>query len=140
MSLFVGLAMRFPTIDGGQRRNADTMIMAFCVVGLWVTLSVMPLLLSPLPSPIGSAAVQFGEGARMTVLLTTASGSAGIVLGVLIALARMSKSRTLTTGALGFVWIIRGTPLLVQILFVYSLCLHFCRASSFRIFGRQWWH
>jgi polar amino acid transport system permease protein len=72
-----------------------------------------------MPDPIGSRADIFAEGAQITLLLTLTAGSSGIVVGVLIGLMKISPNRIVRGPADLFVWLVRGTPLLVQILFIY---------------------
>lgn len=55
----------------------------------------------------------------LTLQLTFASGVCGILLGLIIALARISPYKLLSTPAAVYVTLFRGTPLLLQILFVY---------------------
>jgi polar amino acid transport system permease protein len=66
-----------------------------------------------------AAADQFGQGARMTMLLTVVLGSLGLALGVFAGLARASEERAPQLVARFYIWAVRGTPLVVQILFVY---------------------
>ena len=66
-----------------------------------------------------SCTAEFADGARTTLYLTLVSGAAGLLLGVLAAVARTSSHAVLRSVAGAYVWIIRGTPLLVQILFMY---------------------
>jgi polar amino acid transport system permease protein len=89
------------------------------MVGLLVFLWGMAIPLSAAPSPIGPAAQQFAEGARITVWLTLISGSVGVVLGVVAGIGKLSKFLPLRWLCDFYVWIIRGTPLLLQILFVW---------------------
>jgi len=71
------------------------------------------------PPPIGPHASVFLEGARNTLFLTLISGTIGLVIGLFVALAKVSRVRVFwSLGAL-FVWVLQGTPLLVQILFFY---------------------
>jgi polar amino acid transport system permease protein len=60
------------------------------------------------------------EGALTTLWLTAASLAAGLVLGIGIALLRLSGSRPLAIFAVGYCWLFRGTPLLVQLLIIYT--------------------
>lgn len=99
-----------------QRSNA-TLISALLL--MVVVVASLGMLLGLLPDPIGSYAEEFAEGARTTLYLTLISGAAGLVLGVAAALARTSGNAVLRTVASAYIWIIRGTPLLVQILFMY---------------------
>ena len=100
-----------------QRRSAVTIALA--VVALVAFLWLMAIPLSWMPEPIGSSAAQFAEGARVTVALTLVSGVIGIVLGVLAAMAKLSRFALLRRVADFYIWVIRGTPLLVQVLFVF---------------------
>lgn len=58
-------------------------------------------------------------GMVLTVQLTLWSGCLGIALGLFISLARISRSPLLWAPAAAYVALFRGTPLLLQILFVY---------------------
>jgi len=100
-----------------RRHPGWTMFAA--MVGLLLFLWVMAIPLALAPSPIGPAAQQFAAGARVTVLLTLVSGSAGVILGVLAGLGKLSAIAPLRWLCNFYVWLIRGTPLLLQILFVW---------------------
>lgn len=89
------------------------------MIGLLLFLWGMAVPLSWAPDPIGQAAQQFAEGTRMTVLLTLISGTAGVVLGVLAGLGKLSSVLPFRWLSEFYVWLIRGTPLLLQILFVW---------------------
>ncbi len=54
-----------------------------------------------------------------TVYISVVSQAAGVLLGLLAALARMSRFAPLRWISGVYVWIFRGTPLLVQIFYVY---------------------
>jgi polar amino acid transport system permease protein len=60
------------------------------------------------------------EGAITTLWLTAASLSAGLVLGVVLAVMRLSGNPILSGFAGFYCWIFRGTPLLVQLLIIYT--------------------
>lgn len=55
----------------------------------------------------------------LTLLLTAVAGVFGLVIGTLVALARLSTRRILSMPAYVFTFAFRGTPLLVQIYLVY---------------------
>jgi len=55
-----------------------------------------------------------------TLALASVSAFVGTILGLLVALARISKNRILSILATGYVTLFRGTPLLLQILFIYA--------------------
>jgi polar amino acid transport system permease protein len=67
------------------------------------------------------------RGLVTTIWLTIASMVLGIVGGVLLAVMRLSDNRLLTSISAGFVWLFRGTPVLVQILIFFNLALFFPR-------------
>jgi His/Glu/Gln/Arg/opine family amino acid ABC transporter permease subunit len=59
------------------------------------------------------------QGLRVTLQLTLGSGGLGIVLGLLVALARISRRRTARGAAIAYITLFRGTPLLLQLLFIF---------------------
>lgn len=102
-----------------SREKRSAVSIAIAVAGLFAFLWLMAIPLSWMPEPIGSNAEQFAEGAKTTIALTVVSGIIGIVFGVLAALAKLSKYVPLRLAADFYIWVIRGTPLLVQVLFVF---------------------
>jgi polar amino acid transport system permease protein len=102
-----------------SRERKSAVSIATAMFGLVLFLWLMAIPLSWMPEPIGSAAQQFAEGARVTVALTILSGLLGIVFGVLAALGKLSRWLPVRLAADFYVWAIRGTPLLVQVLFVF---------------------
>ncbi len=93
--------------------------MAAAGVVLVLLLWLMAIPLSWAPEPIGNNAQYFAEGTRVTVLLTAVAAVAGVLIGVLAALGKTSRVPPLRWVAGAYIWVIRGTPLLVQVLFVY---------------------
>jgi polar amino acid transport system permease protein len=61
------------------------------------------------------------EGVRLTLLLTVVAQGLGIVIGVALAIMRLSPNPVLSRGAWAYIWFFRGTPLLVQLIFWYNL-------------------
>ena len=59
------------------------------------------------------------NGAKITILLTLTSVAAGIVLGLFLALGKMSKKQVLNKVCSAFIFFFRGTPLLMQLYFLY---------------------
>jgi polar amino acid transport system permease protein len=59
-------------------------------------------------------------GAVTTIWLTVVSAAVGLLLGGLVAAARMSRSRPVRDAAGFYVWLFRGTPLLVQLVVIYT--------------------
>ncbi|HMV04796.1 MAG TPA: amino acid ABC transporter permease [Accumulibacter sp.] len=89
------------------------------MAGLLAFLWGLAIPLAAAPEPIGPAAEQFADGARITVWLTLVAGSSGIVIGVLAGVGKLSRFWPLRRLCDAYVWLIRGTPLLLQILFVW---------------------
>lgn len=59
-------------------------------------------------------------GALVTAGLTVAGLAGGLMLGLLVALLRASPSKALSRLAQGYIWFFRGTPLLIQMVMIYS--------------------
>jgi polar amino acid transport system permease protein len=60
------------------------------------------------------------EGAILSVALTAASLACGLVIGIGLALMRLSGNRWLSSFAAFYCWLFRGTPLLIQLLLIYT--------------------
>jgi polar amino acid transport system permease protein len=58
-------------------------------------------------------------GARVTIGLTVLAVSAGIVLSLFLALGKMSKYRLINKFCSAYIFFFRGTPLLMQLYFIY---------------------
>jgi polar amino acid transport system permease protein len=58
-------------------------------------------------------------GARITILLTIAAVSAGLVLSLFLALGKMSKNVVISKACSAYIFFFRGTPLLMQLYFIY---------------------
>ncbi|MCR5171426.1 MAG: amino acid ABC transporter permease [Treponema sp.] len=59
------------------------------------------------------------NGAKITILLTLAAVSAGIVFGLLLALGKISKKKIINKICSAYIFFFRGTPLLMQLYFLY---------------------
>ncbi len=59
------------------------------------------------------------EGAKITILLTVASVVTGIFLSVFLALGKMSKIKPVKWFCNAYIFFFRGTPLLMQLFFVW---------------------
>jgi polar amino acid transport system permease protein len=70
-------------------------------------------------------------GLRVTVLLALLAAAIGAALGVLLAVMRLSPSPVLRLFSAGYTWLLRGTPLLVQILLWGNLALLFQHIGPF---------
>ena len=61
------------------------------------------------------------DGLRLTIELTVLGMGIGIVLGVILALMRLSRNPVLSTVSWVYIWFFHGTPLLVQILIFFNI-------------------
>ena len=109
----------FPVTWSREKRTAVTIALA--MFAMVVFLFSLASILSLMPDPIGPAAAQFAAGALVTVRLTVFAGLAGIVLGIVASMSELSSFLPLRWLAKFYIWVFRGTPLLVQVMFAYSL-------------------
>lgn len=59
------------------------------------------------------------EGAGVTLQVFAATLVLAVPLGLALALLRLSSVRTASTAVAGYIWLMRGTPLMLQMLFIY---------------------
>jgi len=71
-------------------------------------------------SKVPNFAHNLRSGAEVTIKLTVISSITGLFLGLIAGISRLSKNPLFRWPAQFYVWVIRGTPLLVQILFAYN--------------------
>ena len=69
---------------------------------------------------LSSPSNMFLEGLWRTVYISVAAQVLGVLLGLAVALAQRSRFTPLCWAARGYVGLIRGTPLLVQLVLVYN--------------------
>lgn len=65
------------------------------------------------------------KGAWTTLTLTVYAMVIGVVLGMVLAVMRLSKNPVLSAVAWGYIWFFRGTPVLVQLVLWFNLSLVF---------------
>ena len=65
------------------------------------------------------------EGITNTMVMAVLAMALGIVLGVVVAIMRLSSNPVLTSVAAGYTWLFRGTPLILQLLLWFNLALVF---------------
>lgn len=75
------------------------------------------------------------EGLRVTIELTVIAMAIGIVLGVLLAVMRLSPNPLVSGGSWLYIWFFRGTPVLVQLLFWYNVAALYPRIGLGIPFG-----
>ena len=59
------------------------------------------------------------QGATVTLKLFVITLALAVPLGLVLALARVSRWRALSVAVNGYIWLMRGTPLMLQMLFIY---------------------
>ncbi len=69
------------------------------------------------------------DGLRTTIILAVLSQAIGTVLGLLIAILRLSRNPVSTAVGWLYVWLFRGTPLLVQVLIWGNFALFYPRLT-----------
>ncbi|MEU6079515.1 amino acid ABC transporter permease [Streptomyces sp. NPDC047108] len=65
------------------------------------------------------------EGLWRTVLISVLSMAVGLVLGIVLAVMRLSKNPVTSSVAWGYIWFFRGTPVFVQLILWFNLALVF---------------
>ena len=65
------------------------------------------------------------SGILNTIVMALLAMALGIVLGVAVAIMRLSPNPVLTSVAAGYAWLFRGTPLILQLLLWFNLALVF---------------
>ncbi len=80
------------------------------------------------------------DGLAVTIELTAASMAIGIVLGALLAVMRLSPNPLVSGASWTYIWLFRGTPVLVQILLWYNVAALYPRFSIGIPFGPAFAH
>ena len=75
------------------------------------------------------------KGVGQTLVLTFVAMAVGIILGVILAIMRLSPSPVLSTISWIYIWFFRGTPVLVQLIFWFNLAALFPELSIGIPFG-----
>jgi polar amino acid transport system permease protein len=79
------------------------------------------------------------RGLLRTLELTAIAMSVGLVLGVLVAVMRLSTNPVVRAVSWAFVWFFRGTPVLVQLIFWFNLSVVVQHLSISIPFGPTLW-
>ena len=80
------------------------------------------------------------DGLEITILLTVVCMAIGIVLGVILAVMRLSANPLISGASWVYIWFFRGTPVLVQLLFWYNMAALYPRFSLGVPFGPSFVH
>jgi len=70
-------------------------------------------------SVIWQAMPELLKGARLTVLIAVAGLAGGLVIGLVAGLMRAYGNRVVNAVAFAYIEVIRGTPIVVQVMFIY---------------------
>ncbi|RZS43590.1 amino acid ABC transporter membrane protein (PAAT family) [Herbihabitans rhizosphaerae] len=115
--------------------------------GRWISALIIIALLVLLGIALGNAKIQWNSvpdflwyrvmaiGLLNTVVLAVLAQASAIVIGVVIALLRLSANPVARWFASGYIWLFRGLPVLLQILIWYNLALVFPMISISLPFG-----
>ncbi len=111
-------------------------------VGRWVSAGVILGLVAWLASAAAASGAVEGdvvrrflfnrsilEGVRNTLVIAVVAQAAGIALGVVFAVMRLATNPVLRVTSWVYVWLFRGTPVLVQLILWFSLPLVFAYIS-----------
>jgi polar amino acid transport system permease protein len=80
------------------------------------------------------------DGVVVTLELTATSMAIGIALGIMLAVMRLSPNPLVSGASWFYIWIFRGTPVLVQILLWYNIAALYPRFSLGIPFGPTFAH
>ena len=79
------------------------------------------------------------DGLRLTLILTVVAQFLGILIGIVLAIMRLSSNRVLARAAWIYIWFFRGTPLLVQLIFWYNISALYPEIAIGIPFGPTFW-
>ncbi|MEN4011276.1 MAG: amino acid ABC transporter permease [Bellilinea sp.] len=99
--------------DRGKQRFDQWWLLVLAVVALIL------ILVSSLPDPYGRILTFVSDGIWITIRTTAISFALVLILGLVVALGRLSKIMIIRGAATVYVEIIRGIPVLVQLIFWY---------------------
>lgn len=60
------------------------------------------------------------QGVLITLAMTVATVIGGMFLGMVVAFMRMSGNKVMSLMAQGYIWLFRGTPLLIQLVIIFT--------------------
>ena len=112
-SLTVRKRRRLGTVIGGA-------VLAILVVMFGIDMATNPAFGWPVVADY-LFSPQILQGVWLTIVLTIVSMTAGIVLGIGLAIMRVSTNPVFATVSRAYIWFFRGTPLLVQLIFWYNI-------------------
>lgn len=138
------------TSRGGPRVGTRSKVLPTYHPGRWLAAAALLVLLAQLAHALlTNARFDWGtvheylfaapilNGLVVTLRLTAISMIMGIVLGVLLALMRLSSNPLLSSVSVAYIWFFRGTPLLVQLIFWFNLSALYPKLSLGVPFGHE---
>jgi polar amino acid transport system permease protein len=121
--------------------------------GRWVTVGILVFLGIALGNSVASnSRFQWGiirhylfssrilSGVQVTIELTLSAMAIGIALGLLLAVMRLSPNPIVASVSWVYIWLFRGTPVLVQILILYNIAALYPHFSLGIPFGPTFAH
>ena len=114
-------------------RRADVVAVPVRHYGRWAGAIVVLLVLGALVYAFAHATIDYSvtwefftaptilQGMVNTLVISVAAQALGILLGVVAAVMRLSPNPVTSWVARGYIWLFRGTPVLVQLLLWYNL-------------------
>ena len=127
-----------PTLDATREREKPVTAVPVRNWGQWLSAAVVLVLVGLLAgsvatndnlqwSAVGDNLTERSVlgGLWVTVQLTVLAMVVGIALGIVVAVMRLSPNRVLATVSWFYIWLFRGTPVLVQLLVWFNLALFF---------------
>jgi polar amino acid transport system permease protein len=138
-------------VPAGGVVHADEPIVRLRHPGRWVAAGVIVVLLAMLVHFVATAPKlrldlvagylfeqSILSGLLVTLELTVVAMALGVLLGTVLAIMRLSANPLLRGAAGAYVWLFRGTPILVQLLFWFFLGTVLPKISLGIPFGPQW--
>lgn len=140
-------------VTDGAGRPADITAVPVRRPGRWVVAAIVVVVAAALiRSAVTSPGFQWKvvgdylfdtrvlEGLLVTIELTVIAMAIGIVLGVMLALMRLSPNPLVSSASWLYIWFFRGTPVLVQLLFWYSIAALYPKLALGIPFGPAFVH
>jgi polar amino acid transport system permease protein len=140
-------------VTDGAGRPADITAVPVRRPGRWVVAAIVVVVAAALiRSAVTSPGFQWKvvgdylfdtrvlEGLLVTIELTIIAMAIGIVLGVMLALMRLSPNPLVSSATWLYIWFFRGTPVLVQLLFWYSIAALYPKLALGIPFGPAFVH
>lgn len=118
-----GVAMAFPkgatSLENAANKTVDKVNREQLIEKKWLPQAAHQMKSTAKHNTVANYWTFFVKGVKYTLLITIISVIFGFLLGILFALMRLSNSKFLHGIAIAYIEFIRGTPMLVQIMFVY---------------------